>query len=242
MIKKSNFKLETLLSTNVEDALMRLELEKIEQIHEKEDKLSQQASDEEFHEKQLWVDKYKSDKFFDLLTPESLNRNVLLWVKSWDKYVFPERASDLSALQPKRSNGLTNTTKAFYQSPQEEFSLENRKLIILHGPPGTGKSTMAKVIAKVCGYSPREINGSDVRSPKELIEQIKNALQSNSHFTTVGQTQDLGKPVCLIIDEVDGALQGGVGQGFSKVVEFLKQGIQNFESKHKSTAIPEVEH
>ena len=39
--------------------------------------------------KELWVDKYKSKKFFDLLTDEVTNRNVLTWLKTWDEIVFP---------------------------------------------------------------------------------------------------------------------------------------------------------
>jgi chromosome transmission fidelity protein 18 len=37
----------------------------------------------------LWVDKYTSKKFFDLLTDEVTNRNVLTWLKTWDEVVFP---------------------------------------------------------------------------------------------------------------------------------------------------------
>jgi len=37
------------------------------------------------------VDKYDSAKFFDLLTDESVNRNVLTWLKSWDEVVFPSK-------------------------------------------------------------------------------------------------------------------------------------------------------
>ncbi len=37
----------------------------------------------------LWVDKYSSKKFFDLLTDEVTNRNVLTWLKTWDEIVFP---------------------------------------------------------------------------------------------------------------------------------------------------------
>jgi chromosome transmission fidelity protein 18 len=39
----------------------------------------------------LWSDKYTSYKFFDLLTDEMTNRNVLMWLKSWDEVVFPEK-------------------------------------------------------------------------------------------------------------------------------------------------------
>ena len=37
----------------------------------------------------LWIDKYNSKKFFDLLTDEVINRNVLTWLKTWDELVFP---------------------------------------------------------------------------------------------------------------------------------------------------------
>lgn len=45
---------------------------------------------ESFEEHALWVDKYTSLKYFDLLTDEQTNRNVLSWLKTWDEVVFPE--------------------------------------------------------------------------------------------------------------------------------------------------------
>ncbi len=41
--------------------------------------------------KDLWVDKYTSHKFFDLLTDEVTNRNVLTWLKTWDEVVYPNK-------------------------------------------------------------------------------------------------------------------------------------------------------
>ena len=41
---------------------------------------------------QLWSDKYKSERFFDLLTDEAVNRNVLTWLKSWDEIAFPNKS------------------------------------------------------------------------------------------------------------------------------------------------------
>lgn len=38
----------------------------------------------------LWTEKYTSYKFIDLLTDEVTNRNMLIWLKSWDEIVFPE--------------------------------------------------------------------------------------------------------------------------------------------------------
>ena len=40
---------------------------------------------------ELWVDKYSSQKFMELLTEDGLNRKVLTWLLSWDDLVFPQK-------------------------------------------------------------------------------------------------------------------------------------------------------
>jgi len=109
---------------------------------------------------QLWIDKYASQKFFDLLTDEVLNRNVLTWIKSWDPIVFPERSkvnlrlpdSVTKAPGPAFRKDITfkkvdSQGNVYYTSADQEFSQDNKKILTLYGPPGTGKSTMARVLA-----------------------------------------------------------------------------------------------
>ena len=49
-----------------------------------------------------------------------------------------------------------------------------RGLIV--APPGCGKTTIARVVAKHCGYHYEEINASDDRSGKALIHKIHNLV------------------------------------------------------------------
>ena len=90
---------------------------------------------------------------------------------------------------------------------------------------------MARVLAKLCGYEPLEINASDERTGQQILNKIKNAISSDDYFTSgkVGK-QSAGKPVCLIVDEVDGALgssfEGANSKGISQIVEYLKKCIR----------------
>ena len=43
-------------------------------------------------QKELWTEKYKPQKFIELLTDEKVNRNILTWLMSWqneDQYEKP---------------------------------------------------------------------------------------------------------------------------------------------------------
>lgn len=39
-------------------------------------------------EQELWVEKYRPQKYMDLLSDETTNRSLLQWLKLWDKVVF----------------------------------------------------------------------------------------------------------------------------------------------------------
>ena len=62
---------------------------------------------------------------------------------------------------------------------------------------GVGKTTIAHVVAKHCGYQTVEINASDDRSATALQSRIQDAVQMQS---VIGQK----KPNLVVIDEVDG--------------------------------------
>ena len=64
---------------------------------------------------------------------------------------------------------------------------------------GLGKTTLAHVVARHCGYRPVEINASDDRSATALVQRVLDSAQ----MRTV--TAD-ARPACIIIDEIDGAV------------------------------------
>ena len=55
-----------------------------------------------------------------------------------------------------------------------------KKAIVLHGAPGTGKTTFAYVIANETDSEIFELNASDLRNNKKLQEVLKPALEQKS--------------------------------------------------------------
>ena len=78
----------------------------------------------------------------DLLSDDSTNRLLLMWLKLWDKLVFkpskPPRpaADDQPRLQPYLSEEIEQLDDTGW--PQQRIAL-------LHGPPGLGKTTLAHI-------------------------------------------------------------------------------------------------
>lgn len=163
---------------------------------------------------ELWVEKYTPRRYTELLSDDGTNRFVLKWLKLWDQVVFgiePEKKkpSEINNEINKVSNfpkkdGKPNFEKKKYYDPEDDLVKDSKgrpkkKIVLLCGNPGLGKTTLAHVIAKHAGYQVVEMNASDDRSPEVFMNKIETSTQMKS---VIGVTK---KPNCLIIDEIDGA-------------------------------------
>lgn len=86
------------------------------------------------------------------------------------------------------------------------------QILLLCGPPGLGKTTLAHVLARQAGYQVLEVNASDDRTGKIVEERIRNALESTALNARAGLKGN--KPTCVVVDEIDGAGGGGEGVSF----------------------------
>nr|XP_026495790.1 chromosome transmission fidelity protein 18 homolog [Vanessa tameamea] len=150
---------------------------------------------------ELWVEKYKPKSYVDLLSDEPVNRTVLHWLHLWDKVVFKK---DVKTKEPHQRNAFSKRTGQFQLSnkwkgkKEDEPELDDdgrphHKVVLLCGPPGVGKTTLAHLLAKLAGYRPVELNASDERS----TEAFQTALQSATLMQSVLDRER--RPNCLVL-------------------------------------------
>lgn len=140
---------------------------------------------------QVWTEKYRPQLFLDMC-PAGNDRQfrlILKWLKKWSNLVFKE------------TNEYGNGDSV------DLLGRPLRKILLIHGPPGIGKTALVHVLTKSFGYTLQELNagnsvdtqtqtnGDGSSTTSRLLKlRINNAMTVNSL---------LGKPYCLLIDEID---------------------------------------
>ncbi|KAE8352174.1 chromosome transmission fidelity protein 18 [Aspergillus coremiiformis] len=148
----------------------------------------------------MWTEKYRARKFTDLIGDERTHRSVMRWLKGWESIVYP------------------NLARSKLKKPNNEEERPHRKVLLLCGPPGLGKTTVAHVCARQAGYEVLEINASDERSKDVVKGRIRDALGTENvkgMNVEVGEqkVRKAARPVCVVVDEVDGVVGGSGGGG-----------------------------
>ncbi|KAL1882835.1 Chromosome transmission fidelity protein 18 [Diaporthe australafricana] len=164
----------------------------------------------------LWTEKYRARNFIDLVGDDFTNRQVLRWLKRWDTLVFPHSSRSKPAVSRKQGT-----------QQQEEEEKPHRKILMLTGPPGLGKTTLAHVCARQAGYEVIEINASDDRSRNVVQGRIRTSLGTESVKTVEhakpkpGAKAKVARPACIVVDEVDGVTTGSGPSGEGGFVKAL---------------------
>lgn len=120
--------------------------------------------------------------------------------------------------RPKSSSQLLGNKGPIEQLKKwlTEYPKVSKKIALVSGPPGVGKSTAVEILCKECGYVVNELNASHTRS-KGAIEQLADSASSRSF--QAGE-QFLGKAV-LVFDEIEGISTGDRG-GIGAIVDLAK--------------------
>ncbi|KAH8424722.1 replication factor C subunit 1 [Aspergillus melleus] len=142
----------------------------------------------------LWTTKYAPTSMNMICGNKGTVEKLQVWLRNW------------------RKNAKSNFSK-----PGKDGSGIYRSVMI-HGPPGIGKTTAAHLVAKLEGFDIVETNASDTRSKKLVETGLHGVLDTTSlqgYFSGAGsKVEKTKKNMVLIMDEVDGMSagdRGGVG-------------------------------
>ncbi|GKZ39050.1 hypothetical protein AbraIFM66950_011732, partial [Aspergillus brasiliensis] len=142
----------------------------------------------------LWTTKYAPTSINMICGNKGVVEKLQNWLRDWHRHA-----------------------KAGFNKPGKDGSGIYRSVMI-HGPPGIGKTTAAHLVAKLEGYDVVETNASDTRSKKLVENGLLGVLDTTSlqgYFSGAGKkVESAKKNLVLIMDEVDGMSagdRGGVG-------------------------------
>lgn len=170
----------------------------------------------------MWVEKYRPRKFTELLGDDRVHRDALRWLKEWDPCVFGREGP---AARKRFHDDEEERAPDAYRRPHE-------RVLLVSGPPGLGKTTLAHVIAEQAGYRVYELNASDARTAGDVEARVRVALESDS-------LRGAGKPTMVVIDEIDGAT-GGEGLGTASFIRALVRLIERGKGdsrRHRGTDV-----
>jgi replication factor C large subunit len=112
--------------------------------------------------------------------------------------------------EPRRLEDVAGNSRAIKEIREFIRSFSGGKAILLHGPPGVGKSMIPRIAARELGFHFVEINASDERG-KEAMESYLSPSRTRALFS---------KGRIILIDEIDGLSAGdrGGSQSIMKLV------------------------
>ncbi|MCG2863789.1 MAG: replication factor C large subunit [Vulcanisaeta sp.] len=91
----------------------------------------------------------------------------------------------------------------------------SKKAVLLAGPPGIGKTTLAYALANERGYEVLELNASDVRTGERIRQVIGSSMKMGSLFGFRGRI--------ILFDEVDGLNVREDRGGLAAIVELIRE-------------------
>jgi replication factor C subunit 1 len=132
----------------------------------------------------------------------------------WFEKYRPKCIDDLIISQAKKDH-----IRQWFDEFREGIS--SQLAVLLVGPPGLGKTTLAHIILKEYQYHIKEFNASDIRS-KALIEENMSGLVNTPNNCFAARRQGSAQlPVnAIIMDEVDGMFKGDRG-GVDALMSFI---------------------
>lgn len=163
---------------------------------------------EPVYDNALWTVRYAPKDLKDLVGNPGAITKLRDWLQAWPKSV-----------------------KCDFKKPGKD-AMGIFRAVLISGPPGIGKTTAAHVVSRLEGYTPIELNASDIRSKKLIESSLQDTINNTSldgwyrggkldkSLSADGVT--ISDRTVLIMDEVDG-MSGGDRGGIGAINHLIKK-------------------
>ena len=128
----------------------------------------------------------------------------MVWLRDWDDVCL-----------------RGNKKKVAFRGGFKSSGNVNARALLLSGPPGIGKTSAVRCIAKTFGWALIEKNASDVRNKKSLIAKMGGVIDNQLLNFKAKDLTKVKRKFIILMDEVDGMSSGGI-VFFLKVFNVLR--------------------
>ena len=125
----------------------------------------------------------------------------------WTEKYRPKRISEIIDNENAK-NIVISWLKDFFRKKTK------KKAVLLYGPPGVGKTTLAYALANDFNLEIIEVNASDTRNAITLKKVIGNAVSESSLFGKKGKI--------ILMDEVDGINPSQDSGGINEIIKLIE--------------------
>lgn len=169
------------------------------------------AWDRNEYEVETWACKYAPTSGKTVMTDGKVGESVTEWlVKRFEQLKTANKSTHKSLLKAYRKKPLGDDLDGFIDdtsvesdnAPTEEKENQN-SFLILHGPSGSGKSSAVYAAATELGAYVMELNPSDKRSSKKLLEKLGGMGKSHLVHRSGINSPDFQQKSIVLLDEVD---------------------------------------